>query len=91
VIQKFEVLPRGATVIDLQFSSNSRLLVFAGDDTSVGILNTMHHRVDAIFMDHDKNYSCTSVSLNLSDNLIASGSSDGTLIIRSIKENEVIV
>jgi hypothetical protein len=40
-IQKFEVLPRGATVVDIQFSSNSRLLVFAGDDTSVGILNTM--------------------------------------------------
>jgi len=41
LIQKFEVLPKGATVTDLQFSSNSRMIVFSGDDASFGLLNTM--------------------------------------------------
>ena len=55
LIQKFEVLTKGSTVTGVQFSSNSKLLVFCGDDSSVGVLNTMQHKVESYWIDHEKN------------------------------------
>lgn len=77
---------------DIQFSSaNSRLLVFAADDASFGYLNTMQHKVELLYYDHDKNYSCSAVSISQTDNFIAAGASDGTLVVRSLKEQQVII
>lgn len=81
-IQKFEVLPKGSTVTDIQFSSNSRYVAFSGDDATYGLLNTVEERVEKIFTDHNPNYSCVSVSLSQSDGMLACGSADGTLICR---------
>jgi WD40 repeat protein len=78
-------------VTDLQFSSNSKLVVFSADDSTSGILKTMEQRVDQIFSDHNKNFACTSISLNSNDSILASGSSEGELIVRNIKDNEIIL
>ena len=90
-IQKFEVAARGVTVTDLQFSSNSRLIVFCCDDASFGVLNTMQHKVEQTFQDQDKNLSCVSVTISTNDNLVASASSDGQLIVRSLKDKQIII
>lgn len=76
---------------DIQFSANSRLLVFAADDASYGYLNTMQHKVEQVYYDHDKNYSCSAVSISQSDTFIAAGAADGTLVVRSLKEHQVTI
>lgn len=90
-IQKFEVVPKGVSITDVQFSSNSRLLAFACDDASNGILNTMQHKVEHSFQDHDKHHACIATSISLNDNLLASASQDGTVIVRSLKDKSVVV
>lgn len=51
----------------------------------------MVHKVENCFFDHDKNFPCVSTSISLNDNLVASGSADGTLICRSLKDNAIIL
>jgi len=51
----------------------------------------MQNKVEQMWYDHDKNYSCTCVSISQNDNLVASGASDGTLVVRSLKDNEVVL
>lgn len=51
----------------------------------------MQHKVDHMFLDHDKNHSCISVSISSNDNLVASAGSDGTLVVRSLKDSDIIL
>lgn len=75
----------------MQFNTNSKLVCFSADDSTTGLVKVNESKVDQIFNDHDRNYSSTSISLNCSDNLFASGSSDGHLIVRNLKDGEVII
>jgi len=51
----------------------------------------MLSKVDYLWFDHDRNQACVCVSISQNDNLIASGSADGTLVVRSIKDDEVVM
>lgn len=84
-------MQKGTTVTDLQFNTNSKMIVFSADDSTTGVIKPADNKVDQIFSDHDRNYSCNSISINSNDNLIASGSSDGQLVVRSLKDGDVIL
>ncbi len=51
----------------------------------------MQDKVDCLWFDHDRNQACVCVSISQNDNLVASGSTDGTLVVRSIKDDAVII
>lgn len=72
-----QVVQKGTTITDLQFNSNSKLVVYSADDATTGVIKSTENRVDQVFSDHNKNYTCTSVSINSNDNFLASGSADG--------------
>jgi WD40 repeat protein len=86
IISSLAVVQKGTTITDLQFNTNSKILVFSADDSTTGIVKPSDNKVDQIFSDHDRNYSCNSISINLNDNLIASGSADGHLVVRSLRD-----
>lgn len=85
------VVQKGTTITDLQFNTNSKLVVFSADDSTTGIVKPADNKVDQIFSDHDRNYSCNSISINSNDNLVASGSADGHLVVRSLRDGEVVM
>ena len=58
------------------------MIAFGCDDASVGILNIRGKIVDLELRDHDPAYCVRAVSFNCTDTLLASGASDGELIIR---------
>ena len=58
------------------------MLLFGTDDSSVGLFSLKSKEVELELREHDSAYQVRSVSFNLTDTLIASGSSDGELIVK---------
>ena len=84
VIQELELCPRGISITDLCFSSQSVYIAFGCDDASVGIVNVRTKQLETLIRDHDQAYSIRAVAFNCYDNLLASGSSDGELVVNAL-------
>lgn len=61
------------------------MILFGCDDGMVGILNLKNKKVDLEYRDHDPAYQVKAVSFNCLDTLVASGSSDGEFIVRTLQ------
>lgn len=81
MIQDMELCPRGISITDLCFSSQSVYIAFGCDDASVGIVNVRTKQLETLTRDHDQAYSVRAVAFNCYDTLLASGSSDGELVV----------
>ena len=79
-----ELCPRGVTITDIAFSSTSILIAFGCDDASAGIVNVRSKKLETVIRDHDPAYSIKAVMFNCYDTLLATGSSDGELIVNSL-------
>ena len=53
IIQELEVCPRGISVADIAFSSQSVYIAFGCDDGSAGIVNVRSKKLEAMLRDHD--------------------------------------
>ena len=84
IIQELEVCPRGISVADIAFSSQSVYIAFGCDDASVGIVNVRSKKLELMLRDHDQAYSTRAVAFNCHDTLLASASSDGELIVNAL-------
>lgn len=76
--------PHGISVTDIAFSSTSIYIAFGCDDASVGIVNVRSKKLETLVRDHDLAYSIRAVAFNCYDTLLASGSSDGELIVHAL-------
>ena len=79
-----EICPRGVSVTDLCFSSQSVYIAFGCDDASVGIVNVRSKKLEAMIREHDSAYAVRAVAFNCYDTLLASASSDGELAVYSL-------
>ena len=84
IIQELELCPHGISVTDIAFSSTSIYIAFGCDDASVGIVNVRSKKLETLVRDHDLAYSIRAVAFNCYDTLLASGSSDGELIVHAL-------
>mmetsp|Transcript_11876 Transcript_11876/g.15119 ORF Transcript_11876/g.15119 Transcript_11876/m.15119 type:complete len:207 (-) Transcript_11876:1530-2150(-) len=84
VIQEMELCPRGISITDLCFSSNSVFIAFGCDDASIGIVNVRSKKLEAMIREHDSAYTVRAVAFNCYDTLLASGASDGELVVYSL-------
>ena len=85
VIQELELTPRGISVTDLCFSSQSVYIAFGCDDASVGIVNVRSKKLEAMIREHDSSFSMRAVAFNCYDTLLASACSDGELAVYSLQ------
>ena len=69
---------------DICFSSSSIMIAFGCDDASVGIVNVRSKKLEVVLRDHDQAYSIRAVAFNCYDTLLASGSSDGELVVNAL-------
>ena len=53
IIQEQELCPRGISITDCCFSSNSVYIAFGCDDGSAGIVNVRSKKLEAMLRDHD--------------------------------------
>ena len=84
IISELELCPRGISITDCCFSSNSVYIAFGCDDGSTGIVNVRSKNLEATIRDHDSAYSVRAVAFNCYDTLLASGSSDGELVVNAL-------
>jgi WD40 repeat protein len=78
---------KGVSVTEVQFNADSTKVVFGCSGGSVGILNLKTKKKDQFVTNHTHGYPIVGVTFNCNkDELLASGSADGTISVQSIDE-----
>lgn len=71
---------------DLSFNSNSKFIIFCCEDLSMGLFNTKTKLVATLPREHsNKEATLCQAHFNYTDTMIASGASDGELIVYSLE------